>query len=277
MPTIGNVGIGTTTPSALLDINGNAVIDSSLVVKDSLEVRKKLKVNQDIKVVGKSVFVDKGKFKSDLVIDGLTKMNGDAKVFGNLKLPNLSMTTNNTVFLTTNANGKVMGLDKRKLITTLYQPIQNCLRDENGNLLPIWKQNPNPNYGILYTGVDCPARVGIGIDLPEANLHVVGNSFLKGNGTVYATRVRVMEAQNFPDYVFKSDYELMPLNQLEEYIANEKHLPNMPTAKEVEANGADLGEINRVLVEKVEELTLYMIAMDKRMKTLEEENKSLKK
>jgi len=98
-----------------------------------------------------------------------------------------------------------------------------------------------------------------------------------GDGVVYATRVRVMDAANFPDYVFDTSYELMPLTQLENYITKNKHLPNMPTANEVEKEGMDLGEVNRVLVEKVEELTLYMIAMDKRMAQLEEENKELKK
>lgn len=97
-----------------------------------------------------------------------------------------------------------------------------------------------------------------------------------GNGNVFATRVRVLTTP-FPDYVFNKDYKLIPLNELETYIEDNKHLPNMPAAKEVETNGADLGEINRVLVEKVEELTLYMIALDKRMKTLEEENEVLKK
>lgn len=98
-----------------------------------------------------------------------------------------------------------------------------------------------------------------------------------GNGNVLATRVQVMDIANFPDYVFSLKYNLMPLNQLEKYIKTNKHLPNMPTADKVNAEGLDLGEINRVLVEKVEELTLYMIEMNKRMEILEVENKKLKK
>mgnify|MGYP002713115918 CR=1 FL=1 len=78
MPSNGNVGIGTTTPSALLDVNGNVIVDSSVTILDSLEVGKKLKIQQDMKVKGESVFVGDGKFKDKLVIDGLTKMNGDA-------------------------------------------------------------------------------------------------------------------------------------------------------------------------------------------------------
>ncbi len=73
----------------------------------------------------------------------------------------------------------------------------------------------------------------------------------------------------FPDYVFEKDYKLMPLKELEQYIQRNKHLPNMPSSTEVAKNGADLGEINRVLVEKVEELTLYILDLEKRMNTLE--------
>jgi len=90
-----------------------------------------------------------------------------------------------------------------------------------------------------------------------------------GNGNVYATKVIVQETP-FPDYVFKSNYKLMPLNELEEYIKENNHLPNMPTAEEVEKEGADLGEINRILVEKIEELTLYLISMQKNYNLLQE-------
>jgi len=79
------------------------------------------------------------------------------------------------------------------------------------------------------------------------------------------------------DFVFKDNYTLQPLNELETYIANNKHLPDVPTEKEVLANGVSLGKMNAILLQKVEELTLYMIAINKRMKALEEENKELKK
>jgi len=76
--------------------------------------------------------------------------------------------------------------------------------------------------------------------------------------------------------VFHTDYELMPLTQLESYVTTKKHLPNMPTAEQVKEEGLDLGEINRLLVEKVEELTLYIIALNKRMEQLEADNTLLK-
>lgn len=89
-----------------------------------------------------------------------------------------------------------------------------------------------------------------------------------GSGTVYA-RKYVTTLSNFPDYVFQPSYQLMPLTELRTYISTNKHLPNMPKAEEVEENGADLGEMNRLLVEKVEELTLYILQLEERMNDLE--------
>jgi hypothetical protein len=64
----------------------------------------------------------------------------------------------------------------------------------------------------------------------------------------------------------------MPLNELKSYIRNNKHLPNIPSAKEIETkNGeVDLGEMNRLLLEKLEETTLYIFQLEERIKVLEE-------
>jgi hypothetical protein len=93
-----------------------------------------------------------------------------------------------------------------------------------------------------------------------------------GDGKVYATEVNVMLAANFPDYVFASDYDLMSLNDLEQYITANKHLPGVPSAQEVANNGSsiNLGEMQTVLLQKVEELTLYTIDQQKQIDLLKE-------
>ena len=66
----------------------------------------------------------------------------------------------------------------------------------------------------------------------------------------------------------------MSFKDLRNHIKTNKHLPNMPTANEIEKNGADLGELNRILVEKVEELTLYILELEARLSEVESDDTS---
>jgi hypothetical protein len=95
------------------------------------------------------------------------------------------------------------------------------------------------------------------------------NYAVKGNGEVFA-RKYTTTLGTIPDYVFDPSYKLLPLNELKTYITTNKHLPNIPSAKEYEERGElDLGELNRKLLEKVEELTLYILQLEERTKALE--------
>jgi hypothetical protein len=78
------------------------------------------------------------------------------------------------------------------------------------------------------------------------------------------------------DYVFKKDYKLRSLEEVEKHIVDKGHLPNIPSASEVEKDGINLGEMDAKLLEKIEELTLYSIEQNKQIKRLIEENKVLK-
>jgi hypothetical protein len=95
------------------------------------------------------------------------------------------------------------------------------------------------------------------------------NYAVKGNGEVFARKYTTTLGA-IPDYVFDPSYKLMSLNELKTYITTNKHLPNIPSAKEYEERGElDLGELNRKLLEKVEELTLYILQLEERTKALE--------
>ncbi len=86
------------------------------------------------------------------------------------------------------------------------------------------------------------------------------------DGDIESKKVKVSASPGtFPDYVFKSDYKLLTIDQLEEFIKANGHLPNIPKAAEVEANGQDLGLIQQKLLEKIEELTLYTIEQEKKL------------
>ena len=99
-------------------------------------------------------------------------------------------------------------------------------------------------------------RVGIGTTSPDAKLAV--------NGDIHAEEVRVDLTVPGPDYVFEEDYNLPTLESIESYIRQNKHLPEVPSAMEMEENGIDVGVMNMLLLKKVEELTLHLIELDHR-------------
>jgi hypothetical protein len=97
------------------------------------------------------------------------------------------------------------------------------------------------------------------------------------NGDAIFTKVKVKQYSAWPDYVFRNDHKLPSLNELEKYIQKNNHLPDVPSAREVEENGLDLGDNQAILLKKIEELTLYIIDINKKLEKLSEENSELKK
>ncbi len=100
---------------------------------------------------------------------------------------------------------------------------------------------------------------------------------LSVNGKVACEEVLIDDSGFWPDYVFSDDYQLLTIDEFEESINNNNHLPGMPSAKDIEENGGHhIGEIQKKTLEKVEELSLYIIELNNRLKTLEKENQDLK-
>jgi hypothetical protein len=85
------------------------------------------------------------------------------------------------------------------------------------------------------------------------------------NGEITSSLVRV-NTQSWWDCVFKDDYQLMTLAEVEAYINEHQHLPDLPSEEEVRANGIDVAQINALLLKKIEELTLYVIELEKKVK-----------
>ncbi len=129
-----------------------------------------------------------------------------------------------------------------------------------GTGLGYWSLN---NQNVYYTD----GNVGIGTSIPDSKLTV--------KGSIHSEEVKVDLSVPAPDYVFNTDYELTPLEILQQYIKENNHLPNIPTAKDMEANGVELGAMNMKLLEKIEELTLYILQQQKELKSQSEENKTI--
>lgn len=90
-------------------------------------------------------------------------------------------------------------------------------------------------------------------------------------------KVAVKGTADWADYVFEPSYKLMSLDKVESFVKENKHLPNVPSAEEMSKNGLDVTQTSAKLMEKIEELTLYMIEMNKEIKALKVENEKLKK
>lgn len=113
---------------------------------------------------------------------------------------------------------------------------------------------------------DSAGIVRIGTTSSRAEVHI--------NGEMFTRKVKVTQ-NGWPDYVFREDYTLLDLYKLEQFIKNNNHLPEVPSAEEVEQNGLDLGNGQAILLKKIEELTLYTIQQQKQIDALAEQNKQL--
>jgi hypothetical protein len=130
-------------------------------------------------------------------------------------------------------------------------------------------------------------KVGIGIAEPTATLAVNGDAYVAdkvGIGTAtpqYELDVRgtghfctlKVKTQGWCDYVFDESYTLLSLEELEQYIKLHKKLPEIPSENDVNTNGIDVASMNKILTKKIEELTLYIIELNKRIEKLEKHEK----
>ncbi len=183
------------------------------------------------------VFVENGSVGIGVTIQQLITMNEKLYVSG-------ASTFNGFVAVTENNQmefGK--GLDKQAQAGTIsYKKWSNGLDivgagdDTQNRLIRLWDK---VSIGGLHTD-----------NHEDAKLHV--------NGKIVARRI-VATLDDWADYVFMPDYKLKSLNEVQDYIHEFGHLPNIPNSETVQSEGVDLAEMNRLLLEKVEELTLYVI------------------
>jgi hypothetical protein len=189
-----------------------------------------------------------------------------------------------TRFSTSVANLQSLDLKLRKYSTTdnywwgnslrlqrnIDNAVNSCYIDFGASETNVGSGSHELGFGVdnsEYMRISYGGNVGIGTTAPDAKLAV--------NGTIHSKEVKV-DLTNWPDYVFNSDYNLLSLGEIKTYIDKNKHLPEVPSAKEMEANGVQLGEMNMLLLKKIEELTLYLITKDNEIKELKSEMEKLK-
>lgn len=137
--------------------------------------------------------------------------------------------------------------------------------DSDGHGLNFWKPyTSSGNYGNYFLFLHDNGNVGVGTKNPQEKLSV--------NGGVLARSVRVRaDAASWPDYVFAPGYKLMSIEELEMYVNTHRHLPGIPSAKEIgEKDAVDLQEMNMLLLQKIEELTKYVIDLQNQIDELKE-------
>jgi len=212
---IGNLGIGTTLPETLLNVNvGSGGLNGVAGIR-----------------LGGLTNYSSLEFGIDGDYDGMIRSYGNNINYyaGHWKIKGTPASENHSHNWYTSRNG-----------SDDWSTIKMIL-NENGNL-------------------------GIGTTVPDEKLTV--------KGKIHTQEVRVdMAGPLVPDYVFANDYKLKSLQEVEDFIKENNHLPEIPSAKEIEKNGLMLAEMNMSLLKKMEEMTLYMIEMKKENEEIKKENK----
>jgi len=246
----GNVGIGTAsgvTPLNRLHVVGDARADNFIAANGTFNSLSSTSLNFSTNGVNRLTILNSNGFvgigtssPAELFhVNGSLRANQFNSVSGNvnaLSPANLTFQTNGSSRITVLATNGYTGIGTTS---------PTALLDVNGTLKA--------------------DNLQLGGSLPAGYKLAVG-------GKIIAEEVVVKLQSNWPDYVFEPGYKLPELEELQLFILRNKHLPDVPSANEIEENGISLGEMNSLLLKKIEELTLYVIELKKEITKLKNSN-----
>jgi hypothetical protein len=277
---------GTTNFSDSINVNGPININAAMSLGSGLNVNGATNLNGTVVALG------------PVTVNALTNLGAGLNVNGSVVLKNgltlqalpAGQTTDS--LLTIGADGTVKRKDASLLFNphpsfsdiTLTGPLTGTTAQfSNGFSLGSansgvyqWKIAGSSPYLALSTAANANAftlqpngNIGIGTAAP-------GDYQLAVEGTIGARKLKVVATSPWADYVFDPAYSLRPLQEVEQFIHTYKHLPEVPTADKVKQEGVDVGETQTVLLKKIEELTLYLININKKMEALSKENEIMR-
>jgi hypothetical protein len=271
----GNVGIGASSPSAKLEVIGGANAFGLIVEGDGSSANARIALRRgnstsatgNIDWVGNNNSVGARIGVNDDVGGSMAfKLGGSAQSYTRL-------------FISSGGNVGIGNTDPGNKLhvsgTGGYAGLWLTNADASGTTWGI-NQDSNYNYGLNFSEIGVAdarlfiakssGNVGIGTASPSYKLHVSGSV----RGTSF-----ISDTTTYADFVFKPGYKLASLSEVEAAIQKNGHLPDIPSEAEAKAHGIDLAAMQVKLLQKVEELTLHLIAHEKELRRLSEENAAL--
>lgn len=308
----GNLGLGTTAPKAKLHVNSGADNNYAAILATSssgnnLVVNSLNPTNQNTEVfkLEHEFFDDPNNRKNGYIsfFRGGDSSHGFL-AFGSNGLERLRIDPEGNIGIGTSAPGAKLEVNEGQILINSGDAVY-CSKDKLGYSHQLigtyqgWDRNSiyiagynnsnlSSSFATKYVTFGGPGGGGerMRVNLMNGNVSIGTllddpGSLLTVNGVIHAKEVKIDLTGALADYVFNKDYDLMPLNKVEEYVNANSHLPEMPSAAEVKEKGMSIGEMQNKMLQKIEELTLYVIqqqkTIDSQNRKIDELSKQLKK